>query len=95
MWFVGIGLLGLVLKLVGPPFMALVPWWAVAVPFGLAVLWWSVADQTGYTQRRAMEAEGERARLQRERRYEALGMRVSRGQSGSVGQPPAPPRPPA
>jgi len=94
MWFVGIGLLALVLKLAGLPFMALVPWWAVALPFGLAVVWWYVADQTGYTQRRAMEAEDERARVQRDRRYEALGMRVSRGQSASGGQPSAPPRPP-
>lgn len=95
MWFVGIGLLALVLKLLGPAFMAGVPWWVVALPFGMAVVWWYVADQTGYTQRRAMEAEAQRAHEQRERRYEALGMRVmplkggkkSESKGGRLGDP--------
>ena len=51
MWFLGLGLLGVVLKFleIGP--VAQWSWFIVLIPFGLAVAWWAWADWSGYTKR--------------------------------------------
>lgn len=78
MWFVGIGMVLLLLKLADVAVMGRMPWWGVAVPFALAAVWWAIADLSGITQRRAMAEDDERARKRRERQYEAMGMRAPR-----------------
>ncbi|WP_342617282.1 TIGR04438 family Trp-rich protein [Rhodoferax sp. GW822-FHT02A01] len=57
MYFVGLGLVLLVMKYMefGP--VANLSWWWVLSPFALAVAWWSWADSSGYTKKRAMEKE--------------------------------------
>ncbi|MBK7002005.1 MAG: TIGR04438 family Trp-rich protein, partial [Rhodoferax sp.] len=48
MYFVGFGLIFMVMKYleIGP--VAAWEWWIVLSPFGLAVVWWAWADSTGY-----------------------------------------------
>ena len=51
MYFLLIGVLGLILKFleIGP--VAAMSWWLVLSPFALAVVWWAWADASGYTKR--------------------------------------------
>jgi small Trp-rich protein len=74
MYFLGLGLVLLLLKYleIGP--VASWSWWVVLAPFGLAVAWWTWADHTGYTKRRAMEKMEQRKRDRIEKNKEALGM---------------------
>jgi small Trp-rich protein len=69
MYFLGLGLVLLVLKYleIGP--VATLSWIWVLSPFGLAVAWWAWADASGYTKRRAMEREDQRkkARIDKNR----------------------------
>jgi small Trp-rich protein len=69
MWFLGLGIVFLVLKIQEMTVVATWPWWGVLTPFGLAVAWWGYADASGYTKRKAMERENARveARIQRQR----------------------------
>ena len=78
MLFLGIGVLLLALKSleIGP--VAVWDWWIIFVPFGLAVAWWSWADATGYTKRKAMEAEDARRKERIERNRDAMGMLSSK-----------------
>lgn len=81
MWFVGLGVLLVVLKWAElGPFAGLSWWWALA-PFGLAVAWWLFSDASGLTQRKAMERHDQRTRQRREDRAQAMGLR-GRGRSG-------------
>ena len=74
MYFIGLGLIFILLKLAefGP--VAQWSWWAVLWPFLAAVLWWAWADATGYTKRREMDKMEERKSKRREGNLEALGM---------------------
>lgn len=60
MYFVGLGLVLMLLKFleIGP--VANLSWIWVLSPFAMAVAWWAWADASGYTKRRAMERENER-----------------------------------
>ena len=55
MYFLGLGLLLLALKLLHVDPVAAWSWWAVLSPFALAVVWWAWADASGYTKRKEME----------------------------------------
>lgn len=55
MYFLGLGILFLVLKLLGLTMVAQWSWWYILAPFGLAVIWWAWADTSGYTKRKEME----------------------------------------
>ena len=55
MYFLGLGLLLLALKLLYVDPVAAWSWWAVLSPFALAVVWWAWADACGYTKRKEME----------------------------------------
>lgn len=55
MYFLGLGLLLLTLKLMDIEPVLGWSWWIVLSPFGLAVAWWSWADAYGYTKRKEME----------------------------------------
>ena len=73
MYFLGIGLLLLVLKYmeIGP--VSTWAWWMVLTPFGLAVLWWMWADGTGYTKRKAVERENARKQARIDKNRQAIG----------------------
>jgi small Trp-rich protein len=94
---VGVILLGMKLAEFGP----VADWslWWVLLPFVLAVLWWSFADNSGLTQRRAMDKMDERKRARRERDMKALGLDVHRDRRIRVlrdsNRPNAPPPAPA
>ena len=72
MYMLGLGLVLLLLKYIewGP--VALWSWWWVLSPFALAAIWWTWADATGYTKRKAMEADDKRRDERRMRTKEAL-----------------------
>jgi len=73
MYFLGLGLILLVLKYleIGP--VAAWAWWIVLAPFGLAILWWTWADASGYTKKKAMERENARRQARIDGNREALG----------------------
>ncbi len=62
MYFLGLGLLLLGMKVLTWGLVASWSWWLVLAPFGMAMLWWAWADATGYTRRRVIRRE--RARQQ-------------------------------
>ena len=78
MWFLMLGVLGVLLKYfeVGP--IAQWSWWVVLIPFPLAMAWWSWADWSGYTKRKAMERESERKQARIDRQRSQMGMLDSR-----------------
>ncbi|SFM46823.1 TIGR04438 family Trp-rich protein [Variovorax sp. OV329] len=74
MWFLGLGILAIALKLleIGP--VANWSWLVVLAPFGLAMAWWAWADWSGYTKRKAVQREDERKQDRIERQRSQLGM---------------------
>ncbi len=78
MYFLGLGIVLLVMKYmeIGP--VAAWSWLTVLAPFGLAVAWWAWADATGYTARKAMQREDARKKARVERQKEAMGMLSSK-----------------
>ena len=56
------------------------PWWAVLAPFAGATAWWYFADNTGITQRRAMQKMEDRKVARRQQALQALGLDVNREQ---------------
>ena len=78
MYFLGLGLILLGMKVLefGP--VATWDWWIVFVPFGLAVAWWSWADSSGYTKRKAMEIEDARRKARIDKNREAIGTGISK-----------------
>lgn len=73
MYFIGLGLLLIVLKLleIGP--VANWSWLLVLAPFGAAVVWWAWADAAGYTKRREMDKLEEKKKERRRKNMVALG----------------------
>jgi small Trp-rich protein len=78
MWFVGLGVLLLVMNLanIGPvgAWTWEDDWWLMLAPFGLAVVWWTWADATGWNKRRAMEKIDARREERRRKNLDALGL---------------------
>lgn len=74
MYFLGLGLVFLVMKYLALGPVAAWDWWVVLLPFGLAVAWWAWADSTGYTKRKAMERENARKQQRIDKTRDALGM---------------------
>ena len=74
MYFLGLGLIFLVMKYLAVGPVAAWDWWVVLLPFGLAVAWWAWADSTGYTKKKAMERENARKQVRLDRARDALGM---------------------
>jgi small Trp-rich protein len=73
MYFVGLGLLLLLLKYLELGPVAGLSWIWVLSPFAMAVAWWAWADASGYTKKRAMERENERKNLRILKNRENLG----------------------
>jgi small Trp-rich protein len=74
MYFLLLGIAGLLLKYLEISPVAELSWWMVLVPFGLAVAWWSWADASGYTKRKEMEKMEDRTKKRLEKQRDALGM---------------------
>jgi small Trp-rich protein len=73
MYFLGLGLVLMVLKYleIGP--VANLSWIWVLSPFALAVAWWAWADASGYTKKRAMERENARKQARIDKSRENIG----------------------
>jgi small Trp-rich protein len=74
MYFLVMGLLGVVLKYleIGP--VAGMAWWLVLSPFALAVVWWAWADASGYTKRKEVEKMDGRKQKRIEKKRAAMGL---------------------
>jgi small Trp-rich protein len=74
MFFLFIGVIGILLKYleIGP--VATLSWWIVLAPFGLAVLWWWWADASGYTKKKEMEKMALRKQTRIDKQRDAMGM---------------------
>lgn len=72
MYFLGLGIVLLLLKYLGVGPVADWSWWWTLTPFALAVAWWTWADASGYTKRKAMEREDQRVAERRQRTKDAL-----------------------
>lgn len=86
MWFLMLGVLGVILKYfeIGP--VGQWSWWIVLIPFPLAMAWWSYADWSGYTKRKVVERENERKQERIDRQRSQLGMLSSRSNRKRRGQ---------
>ena len=75
MYFLGLGIVLLLLRWqeFGP--VAEWSWWTVLAPFALAVVWWTWADWSGYTKRKAMERDDQRKQDRINRHLEAIGQK--------------------
>lgn len=74
MYFVGLGLIFIIMKYLEIGFVAQWDWWSVLSPFGLAIIWWTIADLSGYTKRKAVEEEEARQQERLRRNREAIGL---------------------
>lgn len=74
MFFLLVGVIGVLLKYleIGP--VATLDWWMVLIPFALAVLWWWWADASGYTKRKEMEKMDKRKQERIDKQRDAMGM---------------------
>ena len=74
MYFLGLGLILLIMKYLefGP--VAEWDWWFVLSPFGLAMAWWAWADWSGYTKKKSIDKENARKKARIDKNREALGM---------------------
>ena len=78
MYLLGIGIILLVMKYMEMGPVAAWSWWIVLSPFGLAVAWWTWADWSGYTKRKAVEAENRKKKARIDKSKEALGINTKR-----------------
>jgi small Trp-rich protein len=74
MYFVGLGVLLLILWVADWGPVGQWPWYGVLWPFLCAVLWWVWADATGYTKRREVDKMDKRVSDRRAESLAALGM---------------------
>ncbi|WP_372825847.1 TIGR04438 family Trp-rich protein [Polaromonas sp.] len=74
MFFLFIGIIGVLLKYleIGP--VATLSWWFILAPFGMAVLWWWWADASGYTKKKEMEKMDKRKQDRIDKQRDAMGM---------------------
>jgi len=74
MFFLFIGVIGILLKYleIGP--VATLSWWILLAPFGLAVLWWWWADASGYTKKKEMEKMDKRKQERIDKQRDGMGM---------------------
>lgn len=78
MYFLGLGLILVVCKLLDVNPVVGWDWWMVLTPFGLAAGWWAWADSSGYT-KAAEEKKMEKRKQERiNKNKEALGIPKNR-----------------
>lgn len=78
MYFLGLGIILLLMKYLDVDPVVNWSWLIVLAPFGLAVAWWSWADASGYTRRKAMEREDKRRQDRINKQRTALGTQKRR-----------------
>lgn len=78
MYFLGLGIILLLMKYLDIDPVVGWSWWIVLAPFGLAVAWWSWADSSGYTRRKAMEREDKRRLDRINKQRDAMGLKRKR-----------------
>lgn len=78
MYFLGLGIVLLLMKYLEMGPVAAWSWLVVLAPFGLAVVWWAWADASGYTRRKAMEREEQRRQDRIDKQRQALGIKRRR-----------------
>jgi len=88
MFFVVIGVLLLLMKVIDFGPVGAWSWWAVLSPFGAAVVWWWWADVSGWTKRREMDKMDAKRKQRRIDALDKLGMDAKgrRGKSQSAKQ---------
>lgn len=74
MYFLGLGLVLLVMKWLELGPVVGWSWWIVLAPFALAVAWWAWADGSGLTKRREMDKMDKRKADRIDKQREALGL---------------------
>jgi small Trp-rich protein len=74
MWFVVIGTVLVLMKVLDFGPVAAWSWWAVLWPFVLAVIWWALSDAMGLTQKRVMAKMEARKAERRAAQLDSLGM---------------------
>lgn len=78
MYFLGLGLILLLMKYLEMDPVAAWSWLVVLAPFGLAAAWWAWADASGYTRRKAMEREDKRRLDRINKQRDAMGLKKRR-----------------
>jgi small Trp-rich protein len=78
MYLLGLGIILLAMKYLAIGPVAAWDWWVVLSPFALAVVWWTWADWSGYTKRKAIEAENEKKQARIDKSKQALGIKTRR-----------------
>lgn len=79
MYFLGLGIVLLLMKYLEMGPVANWSWLIVLAPFALAVVWWAWADASGYTRRKAMERDDKRRQDRINKQREALGIKKRPG----------------
>jgi small Trp-rich protein len=74
MFFLMMGVAGLLLKYLEISPVAQLDWWIVLTPFGMAMAWWAWADASGYTKRQAIKEMDVRKQNRLEKQNAALGI---------------------
>ncbi len=78
MYFLGLGIILLLMKYLDIDPVVGWSWLIVLAPFGLAIVWWAWADASGYTRRKAMEREDQRRQARIDKQRDALGIKRRR-----------------
>ncbi len=78
MYFLGLGIILLLMKYLDIDPVVGWSWWIVLAPFALAVAWWTWADASGYTRRKAMEREDQRRLDRINKQRDAMGLKKKR-----------------
>jgi small Trp-rich protein len=78
MYFLGLGIVLLLMKYLMIDPVAAWSWFIVLSPFALAVVWWAWADASGYTRRKAMQREDKRRQDRIDKQREAMGIQQKR-----------------
>jgi small Trp-rich protein len=78
MYFLGLGIILLLMKYLDVDPVVGWSWLVVLAPFGLAAAWWAWADASGYTRRKAMEREDKRRQDRINKQRDALGIKRRR-----------------
>lgn len=74
MYFLLIGIVGILMKYLEYGPVATLSWWVVLSPFAMAVAWWAWADKSGYTKRVEIEKMEKRKADRIEKQRAAIGM---------------------
>lgn len=78
MFFLLIGVAGLLLKYLAISPVDQLDWWMLLTPFGMAVAWWAWADASGYTKRKAVQRMDVRKQERLAKQNAALGIKKRR-----------------